>query len=455
MSQKVVKRKMCAAGVLFLTLAGTALPMLAFPEYTRGRAAKAWEAWEAWNARNTVNISNGSMVGQDAFAAEVVQVTNELLAAGFGTDLPEMSVVNWPGAVTAGCGESVKERCDILVMLDVGQGGEDEDCSSGDIYEKNINLQIARAVEKRLLDLDYQVLRVREDEREVSLEERAGNANHAGADIYISIHRNACEEDDTSVSGIEVWYNEEKGESDSRRLERLLQDYTDAAERELLTVEDAQDRLAEAIVSAVDLYFFPKTMYLTFDDGPTAENTVAVLDILKAHDIQATFFLVGENVEKHPEVARRIAEEGHTIGIHCYNHDYESLYESVDSYVADFEKARKAVYEATGVEVQLFRFPGGSINSYNQEVYRGIVEEMTDRGYVYFDWNASLEDAARQNEPERLLRNAKESTLGRRRVVMLAHDTVYNTTLCLEELLEEFPEYRMLPLTEEVEPIQF
>ena len=80
---------------------------------------------------------------------------------------------------------------------------------------------------------------------------------------------------------------------------------------------------------------------------------------------------------------------------------------------------------------------------------------MTDRGYTYFDWNASLEDATKHNEPETLIRNATESTLGRRKVVMLAHDVVYNTTLCLEELLDCFPEYQMLPLTTEVEPIQF
>ena len=182
---------------------------------------------------------------------------------------------------------------------------------------------------------------------------------------------------------------------------------------------------------------------------------MAVLDILKRHNIKATFFLVGESVEKHPEVAKRIAQEGHTIGIHCYNHDYKKLYQSVDSYVEDFEKAWNVIYETTGVEVKLFRFPGGSINAYNKKVYADIAEEMTERGYIYFDWNASLEDATKHNEPERLLKNAKESTLGRRKIVMLAHDVVYNTTLCLEELLEEFPEYQMLPLTEEVEAIHF
>lgn len=198
-----------------------------------------------------------------------------------------------------------------------------------------------------------------------------------------------------------------------------------------------------------------KTMYLTFDDGPTAENTVAVLDTLKEKNVKATFFVVGENVEKHPEVAKRIVEEGHTIGIHCYSHDYKEIYASVDAYLADFEKAYQIVYEVTGVKAQLFRFPGGSINAYNKGVYKDIIAAMTERGYIYFDWNASLEDAVTKSTPESLLANAKETTLDRKKIVMLCHDTVYNTTLCLGELIDQFPEYQMEPLTPEVTPIQF
>ncbi len=160
-------------------------------------------------------------------------------------------------------------------------------------------------------------------------------------------------------------------------------------------------------------------------------------------------------MEKHPEVARRIAAEGHTIGIHCYSHDYGMLYESVDSYTADFEKARAVVQKITGVDAKLFRFPGGSINSFNKGVYEDIAREMTERGYIYYDWNASLEDAVAHADPQVLLENALSSTLGRKKVVMLAHDVVYQTTLCLEELLDRLPEYRMEPLTEEVEPVQF
>ncbi|MDE7253552.1 MAG: N-acetylmuramoyl-L-alanine amidase [Acetatifactor sp.] len=385
----------------------------------------------------------------------------------------------------------VKERPDILVALDPGHGGEDEGCSRQKVLEKDVNLQIAKAVESRLVEMGYQVMFTRDGDTSLTLDQRVELANAAGADAYISIHQNACEEQSSDISGIETWYNEEKGEQGSKRLAQLVHNdvilYTEARdrkviaddtlrviretnmpaclvetgflsngkEREKLCSEEYQERIAEGIVSGIDLYFFPKTMYLTFDDGPTAENTDVVLDILKEHNIKATFFLVGESVERYPEVAKRIAQEGHTIGIHCYNHDYKKLYQSVDSYVADFEKAREVVKNATGVEVKLFRFPGGSINAYNKGVYENIIEEMTGRGYIYFDWNASLEDATKHNEPELLLRNAKESTFGRRKVVMLAHDTVYNTVSCLEELIEQFPEYRMLPLTEEVEPVQF
>ncbi len=231
-----------------------------------------------------------------------------------------------------------------------------------------------------------------------------------------------------------------------------------AALEDRMTFTDAefQERIVEGIASEINLLSHSKTMYLTFDDGPSPENTEKILDILKQKNIKATFFVIGENVRKNPELARRIVEEGHTIGIHCDWHDYDVLYQSVDSYVADFEKAYQTVYEITGVEATLFRFPGGSINAYNKKVYQEIIKEMTSRGFVYYDWNASLEDAvSKEVSPQTLIQNAKESALGRQKVILLAHDTVDNTVLCLEELIEQFPEYRMEPLTEEVEPIQF
>ncbi len=376
-----------------------------------------------------------------------------------------------------------------LIILDPGHGGEDEGCMRGEVQEKELNLEIALRTAERLREMGFKVELTRDDDTELTLEERVAAAEETGADIFVSIHQNACDEQENPARGIEAWYC---GESEgSRRLAKLIYGEvlkkTDAKERNLnetgelyviretsmpsclietgfisnkderkrLSDPDYQDKIAAGIAEGVNYYFHPKTMYLTFDDGPSEDNTTAVLDILKKHNIKATFFVVGENVRKHPEVARRIVEEGHTIGIHCNRHEYDVIYESLESYLADFEAAYKAVYEVTGVEVKLFRFPGGSINAYNAEVYEEIIEEMTNRGYIYFDWNGCLEDAGAGTTPEQLIKNARESTLGRKKVVMLAHDIIYHTTLCLDELIDSFPEYKFEPLTEEVKPIQF
>lgn len=490
------KRKSCR-GMIFclLSFVSGCFVMQAFVPDLHAQATAAGTAYDR-------NVSDGDTEGANASngAAGENGLRQEGSFGQPGAGIPDLGgneLVN--GIIAAKIEEQFgavtvpveRERCDILVAIDPGHGGEDEGCSRADVLEKDINLQIAKAVEARLLELGYQVWLTRENDTDIILEDRTEQINQSGADICVSIHQNACEEKSSSISGIETWYNETKGDAGSRRLARLIHSdlllYSKAddrgvigdetlyvnrettmpaclvetgflsnrAERENLVTAEYQDRLAEAIASGIDLYFFPKTMYLTFDDGPAAENTEEVLDILKAYDIKATFFLIGESVEKYPEVAKRIVQEGHTIGIHCNNHDYGRLYQSVDSYVEDFEKARNTVYEVTGVEARLFRFPGGSVNSYNQKVREEIIEEMTGRGYIYFDWNASLEDATKHNEPERLLKNAADSTFGRRRVVMLAHDTVDNTVSCLEELIGQFPEYRMLPLTEDVEPVQF
>lgn len=227
-----------------------------------------------------------------------------------------------------------------------------------------------------------------------------------------------------------------------------------SGETEETAAEESPEETTLAAEQAVDAD--TKVMYLTFDDGPSAESTEQILDILKERNIKATFFVIGENVRKHPEIARRIVEEGHTIGIHCDVHDYEMLYESVDSYVADFEKAYDTVLSVTGVEAKIFRFPGGSVNAYNKDVCSDIIAEMEARGFVYFDWNASVEDATGgKPTPEELVQNAVDTSLGRKRVILLAHDRVENTALALDALIDAFPEYQMEPLTAETAPVQF
>ena len=392
-------------------------------------------------------------------------------------------------------GEQAPARIEVekkgapVVFVDAGHGGADGGCARDGIQEKTINLAIAKKVQTKLEEMGYNVIMAREGDTYITKENRVKLANALQADIYVSIHQNDSEVE--TVSGMEVWYMGEDTARDNRRLALLIGQQTakslgieqretrgdadfhvtgstkmpsclietgflsNKEERERLLTEEYQEQIAAGIVQGIVYYFHPKTMYLTFDDGPTQENTARVLDILKARRIKATFFLVGENVRKNPEMAKRIVAEGHTIGIHCDNHDYKEVYESVDSFIEDFETAYQTIYEVTGVEAKLFRFPGGSVNQYNKKISDAIIQEMTERGYIYFDWNASLDDAVGSREPEELVASAVQTTLGREKIVMLAHDVVYNTGICLEDLLDALPEYEMKPLSEEVEPIRF
>lgn len=381
-------------------------------------------------------------------------------------------------------------EADRVIVIDPGHGGMDGGCVFEDVLEKEINKEIAWSVKQKLLDMGYKVELARKGDDYVDKLDRVEAANKQNARLYVSIHQNSCEVD--SVAGIETWYDESNTAGDSRRLALLIQQETVRAtgavgrdlvsdselcvlnksnmpsclietgflsnqeERDKLCTKEYRDRVAEGIARGIDLYLNPKTMYLTFDDGPSEEYTDMVLDVLKEKNIKATFFVIGEYVRKYPETAKRIAEEGHTIGIHCDVHNYKTLYASVDSYMEDFEKAYDTVYEVTGVKAQFFRFPGGSINDFNKAVYKDIIKEMEERGFIYYDWNASLEDATRSKAtPEDLINTATETTLGRHRVVMLAHDRVGNTACALGDLIDALPEYRMVPLTSDTEPVQF
>lgn len=98
---------------------------------------------------------------------------------------------------------------------------------------------------------------------------------------------------------------------------------------------------------------------LTFDDGPHPVTTRAVLELLRAHDVRATFFLLGHKVEAHPEVVREIRDAGHTIGIHGFQHDRFLSLRSSHAAIAQIERTRQSIVRACGVLPTLFRPPIG------------------------------------------------------------------------------------------------
>jgi peptidoglycan-N-acetylglucosamine deacetylase len=98
---------------------------------------------------------------------------------------------------------------------------------------------------------------------------------------------------------------------------------------------------------------------LTFDDGPHPVTTRAVLELLRAHDARATFFVLGHKVEAHPDVVREIHAAGHTLGIHGFQHDRLFSFRSPSYAQQQIERTRRAIAEACGVTPSLFRPPVG------------------------------------------------------------------------------------------------
>jgi peptidoglycan-N-acetylglucosamine deacetylase len=101
---------------------------------------------------------------------------------------------------------------------------------------------------------------------------------------------------------------------------------------------------------------------LTFDDGPHAQGTPAVLEVLERAATPATFFLVGEQVQRDPALAREIVSAGHEIGLHCHRHR-NLLRLSPMQVHEDIERARATIEDATGRQIRTYRPPYGVLNA--------------------------------------------------------------------------------------------
>lgn len=170
-----------------------------------------------------------------------------------------------------------------------------------------------------------------------------------------------------------------------------------------------------------------KTAYLTFDDGPS-RSTSKILDVLRAHKVKATFFVVGKTSEESKALYKQIAEEGHALGNHTYSHDYRKVYASVAAFKQDVERLNDLLEETAGVRPSIIRFPGGSNNhlsrkSGGRQIMPNIAREMSNIGYQYFDWNVSSTDAAAPvQDKELIIHSVKANSDGKRDIIVLMHD---------------------------------
>ncbi len=200
-------------------------------------------------------------------------------------------------------------------------------------------------------------------------------------------------------------------------------------------------------------------LYLTFDDGPS-KYTENILQYLDQYGLKATFFVVPNGTDESAALLKKIADAGHAIGIHSATHEYNKIYASVEAYLEDFKTAYDRVYEATGISCELFRFPGGSINDFNESTRDDIIAEMTRRGFIYFDWNVDSGDAAGATWTE-MYNGVLNQVQDKNRAVILMHDhnNGYNTVLVLEDIIRALQSdkrnFKFDKLTKYVKPVQF
>ena len=145
-----------------------------------------------------------------------------------------------------------------------------------------------------------------------------------------------------------------------------------------------------------------KRIYLTFDDGPD-EYTKEILDLLKKHNIKATFFNLGVQDEKYPETVKRLVREGHSLGNHTYFHNPD-LYKNLDQFIDEVRKTHELQEKIAGKELpKIFRFPFGS-----EKAPEEFIEAIEEEGYQYYDWDVYLQDGSRNPSPEKAYQFAVE-----------------------------------------------
>lgn len=150
-----------------------------------------------------------------------------------------------------------------------------------------------------------------------------------------------------------------------------------------------------------------KAVYLTFDDGPIPEATPFVLDILDHFQIKATFFMVGDNVRKHPDIFRMVVERGHRIGNHTYNHIGGFKYLS-KNYLANADKANETLH------TDLFRPPHGWM--------RWIQYLLLRKKYRIVMWDLVTRDYSKRVTAEDVFHNVKRYT--RNGSIITFHDSL-------------------------------
>lgn len=187
-----------------------------------------------------------------------------------------------------------------------------------------------------------------------------------------------------------------------------------------------------------------KVIYLTFDCGYENGNTEAILDALKKHNAPATFFVVGHFLETAPDIAKRMAAEGHTVGNHTYHHPDMSSIADITSFQKELDDTSNLYKEITGQEMaKYYRPPQGKYSTENLEMAKELGYDTFFWSLAYVDWNVDAQPT-KDEAFDKLLSRIHPGA------IVLLHSTSKTNGEILDELLTKWEEmgYTFKPLSE-------
>lgn len=180
-----------------------------------------------------------------------------------------------------------------------------------------------------------------------------------------------------------------------------------------------------------------KKIALTFDDGPHPELTYSILDVLDRFNAKATFFCIGKQIEKHPEVLKEIARRGHAIGNHSYSHSNFIDFSSQQKWLEEIRNTDLIIEKITGKPSNLFRPPFGVTTP-------KLAKAIKETKHNVIGWNNRSFDTILKNKTLVLKRIIKHISPGG---IILLHDTQPNTLYILERLLFHLKQHEFEAVT--------
>ena len=192
-----------------------------------------------------------------------------------------------------------------------------------------------------------------------------------------------------------------------------------------------------------------KIAYLTFDDGPSI-YTKKIMDILECYGARGTFFMLGPNMERNPDLVKELVQRGHTPALHGYTHEYKKFYGGDSGPLNEVEQANAVLEKITGERSSIIRTPYGSAGTLTMPQY----QKLFHAGYKIYDWNIDSQDSLKAGTTAAQVLNSIIPQINRHNTALiLMHDkklTVEYLPKVMQHLMNQGYEIRMI---EELVPV--